>query len=180
LLTALSTGCAAPRTLIIKSTAPFKEGIKVSDTIRRDCELQYDLPHYVEPFSRRHFKEISLQGDIPASAAEEVLSMKIVNLTSQKIKGMQSGPTSLTVEGVLTKNGSVIGSFIAFRDAGEELVTRDRGECHFLKFCAKAIGKDISRWLGNPEMNSNLGKKKRHKGRAGAPASEAEGPAGEK
>jgi hypothetical protein len=167
LLTTLTAGCAAPtRTLIIQSTAPYKEGIKVSEAIRRDCELQIDLAHYVEPFSRRHFKEISLQGDKQPSASTEVLSMKIVNVTSERIKGMQSGPTSLTVEGVLTRNGAVIGSFIAFRDVGEDKVTRDRGECHFLKFCAKEIGKDISRWLGNPEMNSILDKKKRYKGRA--------------
>ena len=162
LIAAFTAGCVIPRpaTLIIKRTVPFKEGLKVPEQIREDCGLENKLARYVEPFSRRHFEKTSIREVIPPTTDAEVLTMKITDLTVEKIKGMKSGPTSLTVEGVLTKNGVVIGSFTAFRDAGEELVTRDRGECHFLKFCAKAIGKDISRWLGKPEMNALLLKSK--------------------
>lgn len=162
LFATLTAGCVMPRpaTLIIKKTVPFKEGLKVPEQIREDCGLENKLARYVEPFSRRHFEQTSIQENISPSTDAEVLTMKITALTVEKIKGMKSGPASLTVEGVLTKNGAVIGSFTAFRDAGEELVTRDRSECHFLKFCAKAIGKDISRWLGKPEMNSMLLKSK--------------------
>ncbi len=167
LLSVLSAGCSTfegpgPDSLIIKTGSLYKEGIDISAAVKKECRLEETLPEAVQQSARRgYFDEIYLMDKIPPSTPAKVLTMKITGVTSEDRRGFLLGRKALIVEGVLTQQGTVLGSFTDYRvRGGGAMITGYRGTCYLLNSAVKHMGKDIGKWLARPGMDSLLGKAK--------------------
>ena len=85
-----------------------------------------------------------------------VLHMEIVNVIGTS-GGTWSGKKSVTVQGKLTENDEVIGTFIASRHSRGGAGAIYQGTCDILDRCIKTLAKDIAKWLTNPTMDAKLG-----------------------
>ncbi len=130
----------------------FTETSGVSDKVKAKCLLQSELAYSIKEYAKK--MNVVLAEDVNDSTEGRVLHMEIVNVIGGG-GGFWSGQKSVTVQGKLTENGEVIGTFIARR------ATRNMFSspylCDMLRRCTDAIAKDIARWLTNPTMDAKLG-----------------------
>ncbi len=160
----LDTGGPSARSLIIKKTAAYEEGGDIRRNIKEECELEERLPSVIRKYAERHYDAIYMMDRIPPVTPAKVLTLKISGVSAEKSKGILFGQNTLTVEGILTQNGNVIGSFTDFRVMGKRPMTEGyRGICYLLNRSAKRVGKDIGGWLAKPSMNATLGSARRLK-----------------
>ncbi len=99
---------------------------------------------------------VVLAEDLSDSTEGRVLHIEIVNVIGTG-GGAWSGAKSVTVEGKLTENGEVIGTFTSSRYSGGGAFGGYKGTCSILGRCIKAMGSDIAKWLANPTMDAKLG-----------------------
>lgn len=158
-LLALAAGCVArptPDSLIIQRTSYYKPGATAGDKIRDECGLEQVVPKQIREYARGDYDAIYFSDTLSDATPAKVLVMKIVNAQGLG-GGRHSGPKSLTVEGTLTQNGQVLGSFIVHRATMGGYRSSTKGTCALLARCAKRIGKDVGVWLKEPTMNAVLG-----------------------
>ena len=130
----------------------FTETSGVSDKVKAKCLLQSELAYSIKEYAKK--MNVVLAEDVNDSTEGRVLHMEIVNVIGGG-GGFWSGQKSVTVQGKLTENGEVIGTFIANRATGS---TRSGdGTCDMLELCMKVMAKDIAKWLPNPTMDAKLG-----------------------
>ena len=157
---AVSSGCIArptPDSLVIQRTAYFKQGAVVGDKIRDECGLEQEVPHYIKKYAEGNYDSIFLSDTLSNATPAKVLVMKIANAQGLG-GGRYSGPKSLTVEGTLTQNEKVLGSFVVQRATMGGYGGGSKGTCGLLVTrCAKKIGKDVGEWLRKPTINAVLG-----------------------
>lgn len=135
----------------VKRTIPFSEGSGASDAVKSECQLETKVPAFLAQFS----KSVELV-DGSLGSAGRVLELSISEVHAPG-GGAFSGAKSMSVTGTLRQDGKKIGSFTARRYSGGGVFGGYKGTCGIVGRCAKAIGKDISRWLENPQMDSKLG-----------------------
>ena len=125
----------------------YAETSGVPDKVRSKCNLLSGLAYSTKEEAKD--MNVVLAKDVSDSTEGWVLHMEIVNVIGGPA-GSYTGPKSVTVQGKLTENGEVIGTFMANR------VTRsdNYGEatCDMLEHCVKVIAKDIAKWLTNPTV----------------------------
>lgn len=138
-----------------KVTAYSKSAV-VPVAVRNECEIQSQLPEFVESFASQNNVAVVRKGAVSPKTKGRVLEMEIVNLIGTG-GGAWSGAKSVTVEGKLYDNGKMIGSFTGRRLSGGGFFGGYKGTCSILGRCVKAIGKDISLWLKSPTMNARFG-----------------------
>ncbi len=142
--------------LTIEKRAPFEKGLRVPDAVRAECNLETNVPKFVQEFAEKNHDKVSLADQVGKGTTGQALSMKIVDLTGAG-GGAWSGAKHVAVEGTLWENGKVKGSFRAVRYSGGGAFGGYKGTCAILGRCAKAIGKDVAGWLESPGMNARLG-----------------------
>lgn len=153
-LLALSTE-AQEGAVTIVSPVPFAESSGATSNVKADCTLETRLPKFIEDYSKKGVAVVI--GDDPGDASSgKVLRLEFTNVHGPG-GGAWSGPKLVTVEGTLTDNGEVIGSFIGTRYSGGGAFGGYKGTCSILGRCIKALGKDIAAWLKNPTMDALLG-----------------------
>jgi hypothetical protein len=123
------------------------------------------LSSIVQKYARGNYDTtIYLLDNIPPSTPAKSPYQKITGVSAEASRGILSGRKALTVEGVLTQNGTIVGSFTDYRTmSGGPMTTGYRGVCYLLNLSVKRIGKDVGIWLGEPTMNALLGKEKRRR-----------------
>lgn len=147
--TLLAAGCIArptPESLVIQRTAYYKTSAKVGDKIRDECGLEQVVPKNIKSYARGDYDSIYLSDSLSDSTPAKVLVMKIVNAQGLG-GGRYSGPKSLTIEGTLSQNGTVLGTFVVHRGTMGGFGGGGSGTCSLLHRCAKKIGKDVGSWL---------------------------------
>lgn len=108
-----------------------------------DCRLQSLLPKAVADRN----PEVVLT-ELPAG---KVLALKIVDIDARG-GGFLSGRKTITVEGRLTENGKIKGTF-----TGRQSSIGSVSNCGILERAIFELAGEIASWLGRPAMNSKLG-----------------------
>ena len=134
---------------------PFAQNVNVTQAVRAECNLNGTLSDFVQSASRNYGTNV-VGVDTVAGKKGRVLTMKITNVMGAG-GGAWSGAKSVSVEGELSENGKVIGSFRGSRYSGGGVFGGFKGTCSILGRCVKALGSDIAGWLQSPVMNANLG-----------------------
>ena len=132
----------------------FTESSGAPDKVKAECTLQTRLPQFIKDYAKK--MNVVLAEDVTDSTEGRVLHIEIVGVIGTS-GGAWSGAKSVTVEGKLTENGEVIGTFTARRNSGGGFGGGFKGTCSILGRCIKAIGSDIAKWLANPTMDAKLG-----------------------
>jgi hypothetical protein len=130
---------------------PFSEGSQIADKIRSECQLQTQVPHFLDQQS----KQVTLVDADPGKAGL-VLELSIEEVFAPG-GGAWSGPKWMAVVGTLREDGREIARFRAKRLSGGGMFAGYKGTCAIVGRCAKAIGSDIATWLEKPEDGAHLG-----------------------
>jgi hypothetical protein len=130
---------------------PFGSDAHASQKVEDECQLQTKVPSFLDQYS----DDVELV-DGPLGKSGRVLELTISEVHASG-GGAYSGAKSMTVSGVLRKDGAEIGSFTATRFSGGGLFGGYKGTCAIVGRCAKVIGKDIAEWLKHPSKNARLG-----------------------
>jgi hypothetical protein len=147
-LTLAPTTAGAGESVKVLRTLSFSDAAKTRDKVKEQCKIQTDVPRYIEDYS-----DIVQLVAGPLGKSGRVLELTIVDARAAGF-GFYSGGKWVSVDGVLTEDGREIGSFQAKRfTIGYFNMT----SCGAARRCSKAVGKDIAKWLENPEMHSRLG-----------------------
>jgi len=143
---------AAGPTVTISQSIPFAESSGASDKVKAECTLDTRLPKFIQDSAKAHGFTV----DLGSGTAGRVLQIEFTNIIGAG-GGAWSGAKSVTVNGKLTEDGKVIGTFIASRYSGGGMFAGYKGTCSILGRCIKTLGKDIAAWLANPTMDARLG-----------------------
>lgn len=143
-------------TLTIEKHAPFEKGLHVPDAVRAECNLETNVPKFVQEYAEKTHDKVNMADQVGKGTSGQALSMKIVDVAGAG-GGAWSGAKHVAVEGTLWENGKVKGTFRAVRYSGGGAFGGYKGTCAILGRCAKAIGKDVAGWMESPGMNSRLG-----------------------
>ncbi len=153
---AMLASSAAAETLTMSRPVDFADGMMVRDAVRNECRLQEKVPDYIAQFARGNGTQIVFSAEEVAAAKGRVLLLEIIEV-SEMGNAMSGRQKSMTISGQLHENGELIGSFRARRATMGGFMGAYMGNCSFFHRCAKALGKDVSRWLSAPQMDSVLG-----------------------
>ncbi|MEE9608383.1 MAG: hypothetical protein V3U03_11650 [Myxococcota bacterium] len=135
----------------VMRSIPFADGSGASDKVKSECRLESRVPEFLSKFAG----DVELVEGRPGNQGR-VLEMSITHVHAPS-GGAFSGPKILTVKGRLLEDGKEISNFTATRYSGGGVFGGYKGTCSIVGRCAKAIGKDISKWLQNPAKDAHLG-----------------------
>ncbi len=135
----------AAEVISVPQLVPFDDGANIRQAIKNECKLDTRLPAYVKKYLKKSgaFSDNRNEG--------KYLDMRITDVVA-KGGGLYSGPKWMEVKGTLLTNGKPGPSFRAKR-----VTTQGARACSAAARCAKAIAKDIAKWLKNPVDNAALG-----------------------
>ncbi len=153
-LLAPAAHAAEKKTVTIGRSIEFAEASGASSNVKAECTLQTRLPEFIKSYASG--VKVVLADDIGKSTEGRVLHLEITHVIGHG-GGAWSGSKSVTVEGELTENGEVIGTFTAMRYSSGGAFAGFKGTCSILGRCIKTLGKDIATWLRNPTMHAMLG-----------------------
>lgn len=135
------------------NTIIFEPNARIRSAVKSECGLPAKLTGFIKEYAAQSNFVIA---DNAAGNVGKVLSVKITEAIGGG-GGMWSGGKGVEVQGELTENGRLIGSFTASRITGGGFFGEFKGTCSLLGRCVKALGKDIAAWLKAPTMNDILG-----------------------
>lgn len=132
--------------LSIPALVPYAEDSDVRQAIKDECQLSEKMSSYLGKYIASS-TAVSVE---PEQGKYLDLSITEVHATAG---GAYSGSKWMVVTGRLKENGKPMASFVAKR------TTRGGGwgACGAAQRCAKAISKDISKWIKKPEDGAKLG-----------------------
>lgn len=133
----------------IPSEVPFHKNTTVSKAVREECELGSKVSAFIDKYS---------DDVIVSDAIGEGRHIKM-SITEAHVPGggAWSGPKWLEVTGTLMEGEKKIASFRAKRFSTGGAFGGFKGNCSIVGRCAKAIGKDIAKWLKDPVDGAELG-----------------------
>lgn len=141
-------------TLVIKPIS-FRKDAYVREAVKEQCNLDGKLAQFIEQYAADQYANIITEGGrIPKNA--QVLTVVIEEVVGGG-GGAWSGAKAVKVKGTLTKNGKVIGDFMARRYSGGGFFGAYKGTCAIMGRCVRALGSDIAEWLQNPTRHAALG-----------------------
>ncbi len=151
--TATATGTGTG-TLVIKPIKFAKEAY-IREAVKKECDLLGKLTQFTQSYAQDQYAQIMTDGkSIPRSA--QLLTMEIEQVQGGG-GGAWSGAKVVLINGTLTQNGKLLGSFKARRYSGGGMFAAYKGTCSILGRCVKALGRDVAEWLRNPTKKAVLG-----------------------
>lgn len=141
-------------TVTMLGEIPFAEDSGASSAVMDECTLQTRLPGFIKAAAKK--TNVVLVGEITDASEGQVLTLEITHVVGFS-GGAWSGPKSVTVEGTLTENGEVIGTFTASRYSTGGMYGGFKGTCSILGRCIQTLGSDIAKFLEKPKMDARLG-----------------------
>ncbi|MCK5830838.1 MAG: hypothetical protein KAH20_11110 [Methylococcales bacterium] len=140
-------------TLVIKPIVFSKEAF-IKDAIKNECKLEEKLTQFIEQNATEQYSEILI------NSTQALSNAQILTITIQQASGVGfwgGGGKNVGIQGSLSQNGQVIGSFKALRTTGGGVFGGYKGVCAKLGRCVRTLGKDVAKWLEAPIMNATLG-----------------------
>ncbi len=141
----------ASDSIVLAKKITFSEHSDVRSKVKDECKLETKIPHFISKYAG---KKVKLVDD--TKGAKKVLNVEINDVHAPG-GGAWSGPKSVSVSGELIENGKVIATFTGSRYSTGGMWGGVKGTCSIVGRCAKAIGKDISKWLKKPVDGASLG-----------------------
>lgn len=136
--------------VVVPEAVPYAPFASVRDAVKDECELGEKVSKYLV----RYADNVAI-GE--PDGHSQYIEMEITNTFSRPGGGM-SGSKWMEVTGTLkAPNGDRLASFRSLRVSGGGLFGEYKPTCSILGRCARAIAKDISRWLQSPRDGAKLG-----------------------
>ncbi|CAM2010963.1 hypothetical protein [Acanthopleuribacter pedis] len=141
-------------TIVVPEKAPFAKGLIVRGKTKTECRLEERVADDIMRRVGNVYANVVTEK--PKKGAYHVLTVEISDVFGAGGGGW-SGPKHLELKGKLVDHkGKMIGSFRGRRTSAAGF-TALKGTCSMLQKCSKALGKDVTLWLGDPKPNSFLG-----------------------
>jgi len=136
-----SRGTTAPAAdAVTVLPARFAEDSHASEDVRTQCDVENDLPRFVEKYSR---------GGAVFSASADPSQGRVVEITVVSVVapkgGAWSGPKHMKIEARLLQDGQEVDRFEVDRSTTQG----GYGTCDMLRRISAALGKDVARWLAS-------------------------------
>lgn len=132
-------------TIGILKVIPFDEATNVPQAVRDECQLGEKVSDFLAQYAKN------------VKASDSANPARFVKMAITEVHapggGAFSGPKWMEVTGSLMENGEVVASFRAKRFSSRG----GFGTCSIIGRSAKAIAKDISKWLKDPVDGAELG-----------------------
>lgn len=139
------------------SSIPYQKGNKIRNVIKNECtNLGNKLANFTQSFSQQKGIEISLTNSVKTNTAGKILKLEISDAVSQG-NAFIGHRKFVEISGSLWKNGKKVASFDGQRSSGGGFGAGYKSSCAVLERCVKALGKDIAKWLGNPQDGASIG-----------------------
>ena len=142
--------------LSLQKTAPFEEGLAVSEAVKKECQLETKIIDFAEEFAKGDFDKIDMMDSVSESTPGKAVKIVITDVAGAK-GGIYSGPKYVAIKATLWQDGKVAGTLSSRRSTGGGAFGGYKGTCSLLGRCAKALGKDVATWLKKPSMNERMG-----------------------
>lgn len=149
-------GFAGGGNLYLQRAASYEKHLIVPSALRSDCRLDTKIVDFIGSFAGDDFDKITLVDTAAPGMPGKLLTVNIIDLSCSG-GGAWSGPKYLTIEGTLSQDGKVIGTFTGHRITSGGALGAYKGTCSLLARCARTLGKDVAVWLKNPSMGAKLG-----------------------
>jgi hypothetical protein len=152
-------GCAQGPTqdggLTVTGTVPYAQNAIVPGEVREACGLESNLAAHIRSAAGDEYPSVRVADRVTPTTPGLALTARIAHvLASEKT---YRGPASLTVEGVLRRNGQVVGTFTARRLKNDATGTGAASGCGALLQLSRLVSRDVVAWTKSPGMNSKLG-----------------------
>lgn len=141
-------------TIVVPESVPYAKGLIVRGKTKEECRLEKRIADDIMRHVGHVYKTVLTKK--PKKGKYHVLTVEINDVFGAGGGGW-SGPKHVEITGKLLDNkGKMVGSFRGRRTSSAGF-TALKGTCSMLHKCSKALGKDVTKWLGNPRPNSFLG-----------------------
>jgi len=141
-------------TLLIKPIN-FAKQAYIREAVKKECNLLGKLTQFTQSYAEDQYAQIITDGNSTSKSAQ-VLSIEIEQVQGGG-GGAWSGAKVVLINGTLTENGKVLGSFKGRRYSGGGMFGAYKGTCAILGRCVKALGRDVAEWLQHPTKQAVLG-----------------------
>ena len=138
----------------IASKIPYAKNSMVSYAIQTECNIQSQLSEYIKEYSEDNGLKVIID-DAP-SPSDMVLNVTIDKAVSAG-NAFLGHKKYIVITGKLLKNGKLLSTVHAARRSSGGFMGGFKGSCSVLGRAAKALGKDIGKWLSNPVDNVYIG-----------------------
>ncbi len=166
-----TSALAADAPIAIAILIPYAEKAEVRDSIREDCGLSSRLSKSVVARSLKknitmvrlgNSDEERANSDAPGvsepgSAPPPRRDLELRITDAIETSGGLLPTHSLSIDGVLKKDGKVVGTFVGTRFARASFIPFRRGECAVLSEAVRLLAKDVVRWVKKPSLDARLG-----------------------
>jgi hypothetical protein len=143
------------KTVYIKTDkADYSSNSSITQNIKDECHLDTRLISYIKEYAEDYDITIISASTIPSDALE--LKVEITDAMSRG-NAFIGHRKFTSIAGVLSKNGTTVGSFEAARRSGGGVFGEFRGSCSVLGMTIKTLGSDVMKWVADPSMNAELG-----------------------
>ncbi len=142
--------------ILVIDQIDFTENLAVRKAVRDECRLPEKLTSFIDQFAAEHYSQILTNTDISTVPdGTQVLKIKITDVKGFA-GGAWSGGKSVSITGILLKDGKVLGDFKARRVSGGGMFAEFKGSCSIMGRCVKSLAKDVAKWLKTPTRNAVL------------------------
>jgi hypothetical protein len=135
----------AAEPITISSTVPYANGEVATPAIRQECHWNSDLPAAM--VARSDGGIVATDKDLSTFAGRK-LTMTVTSIHAAG--GMFGGPKWAVIDGELTEDGKLQGSFHLRRATTSGNIT----SCGSLDKIGSALATDILKWLKNPSVST--------------------------
>jgi len=135
--------------VLVSSLIPYENADTASEDVRKECNWNTTMPGYLARKSKG-LVQVAEQS-IDAVTGKKLMIVATSVYTTGG--GRFSGPKWLTLEGKLTEEGKLLGTFQARRRTSSGSMRA----CGTLDSLSEDLAGDILRWLKTPSLNANLG-----------------------
>lgn len=152
----LAAGSVQADTVTLPRLAPWTDERDIADNIRKECDLQKQLPIYIAEFAKEHRIATQFADDVSPRSAGRVLVVEIEEAVSRG-NAFVGHQKFTRARGALYDHGKEVGNFVAQRYSMGGAFAGYKGSCSVLGRTVKAIGKDVAEWMKAPSMDARLG-----------------------
>lgn len=157
LLAASTSSLSFANPVTIQANIPYAADARVAQNIRTECtKLGSQLAEFTKEFGKKVGLDVVLAESIDTNQKGRVLQIELTDAVSMG-NAFTGHQKYASARGTLYEDGKKIASFEARRQSMGGAFAGYKGSCSVLGRTTKAMGKDISLWLKQPNDKALLG-----------------------